>query len=150
MPDTPEPFNRRAVDVTLREHIESICAELSRRITEGDRELRQHVQNQVEQIRLALESAEHLEVERLEALRREMSIITDASSQAINKAEAATEKRFEAVNEWRGQSADRERSQQEQSGILMSTFMPREVAEAQLSEVRRSVADLTEKVGKLL
>jgi hypothetical protein len=88
--------------------------------------------------------------ERLQAVRREMELITEAAAMAIAKAEVATEKRFESVNEWRGQSADRERTMQEQNTALATTYLPREVAEAQFAEFRRTLVEMAEKIGKLV
>ena len=48
-----------------------------------------------------------------------------ASALAVAKAETATEKRFDAVNEFRAQLADQ-----------ASSFMPREVAEAQIADLK--------------
>lgn len=53
---------------------------------------------------------------------------------AIEKAQAATDRRFEAANEWRGQSADRERSQMAQTQMLLGTFLPRETFDATVKE----------------
>jgi hypothetical protein len=128
----------------------SLREELQRTIEDGDRALREHIGQQVQQIQAALVSAEKLELERIASLRREVNIINEASKTAIAKAEAATEKRFEGVNEWRGQSADRERTQQQAIQDAQERSMPREVAEAQFNELRRAVADLYEKVSKVV
>ena len=117
----------------------ALAVELTRSITEGDTNLREHIKNQIDQIRAALESAERLEVQRIEALGHSMSLIHEASEKAISKAENATEKRLESLNELRGSMADQ-----------TNTFLPREVAEAQLLEMRRAIADLTEKVNRLV
>jgi catechol-2,3-dioxygenase len=54
------------------------------------------------------------------------------------------------VNEWRGQSADRERSQQEELAKLTSQFSLREVVDAQITDLRRSLEDLRDKVNKVV
>ena len=113
--------------------------ELARAIEEGDRALRDHITQQIAQIREALNAA-----------RREADIRFEAAQAAIAKAEAAYEKRFESMNEWRGQSADRERTQQEDRLALEGKFAGREVMDAQLDAIRREVQDLREKMGKLL
>ena len=59
-----------------------------------------------------------------------------SAEKAVGKAEMANEKRFEAANEWRGQSADRETSQQAALSMLTTTLLPREVADAQMKELR--------------
>lgn len=86
----------------------------------------------------------------LEALRNEVQVLHESSERAINKAEVANEKRFEEVDAWRAQSTERERTQQEQQAALAGTFMPREVAEAQMNELRRAIADLTAKLSKIV
>jgi hypothetical protein len=77
--------------------------------------------------------------ERLSALRRELEAATRAQKEAVLKAEDATEKRFESVNEWRAQSADRERSQQEDRAIDRSSFILREVFDAQIAGINRQL-----------
>jgi hypothetical protein len=80
--------------------------------------------------------------ERLSALRRELEAATAAQKEAVIKAETATEKRFESVNEWRDQSADRERTQQEDRAKLEGAFIRREVIEAQLASIRDEMVTL--------
>jgi hypothetical protein len=53
-----------------------------------------------------------------------------AAEKATEKAEVNAEKWRENANEWRGQSADRERSQQQEITKLSSTFLPRETFES--------------------
>src|SRR4051812_3783882 len=67
-------------------------------------------------------------------LRHEREITTAAQTDAILKAEKATEKRFESVNEFRSQLADQ-----------AATFLPREVAEAQLAELRKQVSTIIDR-----
>ena len=87
--------------------------------------------------------------ERLAALRRELESATQAQKEAVLKAEVATEKRFEGTNEWRAQSADRERSQQEQMAHLAATFMPREVADATIAAIGVQVAALQSRMDTM-
>jgi len=173
---------RRGMGVAEEEREKSARAlreELSRQIDDGDRNLREHIQaqvehlasqalNNVEQLKLALAAAQRLEEERhrgidkrfedvaetgetrANAIRREMQLVNEASEQAIAKADAATEKRFASVNEWRAQSSDRERSQQEQTAILTATFAPRELMDAQLADIRRSIQALSDKVNRVV
>lgn len=130
--------------------------ELARAIEEGDRALRDHILQQVHQIRAALEAAETLELERysrLQAhvdavagtaeqhvgqLRRERELVTAAQQEAIAKAEVSTEKRFESVNEFRAQLND-----------VIAQFVPREVAETQFAEVRKSVDSITQRFNTM-
>lgn len=57
-----------------------------------------------------------------------------AAEKAVIKAEVSTEKRFEAVNEFRGQLADQAR-----------TLMPRAEAEARIDSIQKLVDDLSSK-----
>lgn len=119
----------KALDQAERERqksAEALALSLDRAMKEGDDRLREHISNQVQQIRAALESAEKLEVERMEQVKvateyvkREAAASQDAGQKAIEKAETATEKRFEAVNEFREQLND-------QAG----RFLPRETFES--------------------
>lgn len=161
---------RRAVGVASEEREKAASAlrvELARAIEEGDRNLRDHIIAQVEQIRAALVAADALEVQRytaleakldatrregemrLDAMRRELGLINDAAARAIEKAERSNEKRFEAFDEIRKTLTDQN-----------VTFLPREVAETQYAELRRSVhnladeyrraiADINQRLGKI-
>lgn len=126
---------------------------LERSIIAGDLALRDHIIQQVRQIEAALESAD----KRVEALRAEMVLrdtagkdllyaesksndirvreAFEASEKAISKAEAATDKRFDGVNAFREQLADQ-----------VQQFLPREVAEAQIAELRKLVSLNTERL----
>jgi chromosome segregation ATPase len=90
-----------------------------------------------------------LAFERMNSISREIDLMLSASKEAITKAETANEKRFEEAEQWRAQAIDRERAQQEQTATLVATFMPREVAERDLAELRRAIAELTEKTNKI-
>jgi len=118
--------HRRAIIVADQERLRAVDA-LDRVIQGGDARLREHIANQVEQVRAALVSQELLAMQR-----------HDSSERAIAKAEAANEERFRSVNEFREQLASQ-----------TQTFLPREVAEAQMAELRRAVADIAEKVSKI-
>lgn len=87
---------------------------------------------------------------RIESCRRETRLLLESSERAISKAEAANEKRFEEVDQWRTLQIDRERTEQEQLSALLGTFIPREVAEAQIAELRRTVADLSTKMNRVI
>lgn len=138
----------RASDTADAERLRSaqvLAAQLQQSIKEGDDRLREHVANQIEQVRAALESAEKLEVERMAkvmdfiaSVQREVQITAEASDKAIQKAETANEKRFDGVNDLRGTMADQ-----------ASAYMPREVAEAQINELRSQISRAAEQLGKL-
>lgn len=87
--------------------------ELARAINEGDDRLREHIANQIMQIRSALESSEKLELERLarvdadvRALAREQAILRETSNSAQNKFEIEVSDRFKQVNEFRASLDD--------------------------------------------
>jgi hypothetical protein len=110
---------------------------LERAITEADNHLREHVALQVDQIHVALQSSELLErervallvgqvshlaasfTERMAGMRRELEAAGEAAKEAVTKAENATEKRLEGLNEFRQQLSDQN-----------SSFLPRETFQA--------------------
>ncbi|MEJ7784751.1 MAG: hypothetical protein WKF96_08110 [Solirubrobacteraceae bacterium] len=133
---------RVARDTAERERekaAQALAAGLARAIQEGDDRLREHIENQVQQINAALEAA-----------RRETGIIHTASEKAIEKAEVSTDKRFFASNETRSQMADQIGSHRENLEKIVRELMPREVAEAKLDEMRQQIHVLSEKLGKLV
>ena len=118
----------RAVELAAEEREKAASAlrtALERTIAEGDERLREHITNQIGQINAALTSADKLEVARIGAVQRELTAAQESAATAVSKQEAATERRFESVNEFRAQLATQTQS-----------FMPREVADAQISEIR--------------
>jgi hypothetical protein len=115
---------------TLGERIGSVSTEthsleksLNRRVDEGDAHLRQHIDQQVMQIQQALDAA-----------RREFDITHESSERAIQKAEAAADKRFDSINKFR-----------EQLDSQAKDFMPRELATAQFDEFRKQITELQRK-----
>lgn len=84
-----------ATDVSLREYFEQRWRD--HEILDEQKTLR------FEQMFAALELRMD---ERFEALRREVITGIETSTTAVNKAETATERRFEAMNEFRGQLSD--------------------------------------------
>lgn len=112
--------SRRAVEMAERERekaAQALAGNLARAIAEGDERLREHIEQQVSQIRSALDGA-----------RRETQFAADAQKEAIAKADAANDKRFTAVNEFRSELGDR-----------WAQTMPREVAEAQIVELKKAM-----------
>ncbi len=107
---------QKAMDQAEREKVaaaEILAAGLKQMIDSGDEGLRLHIQAQTQQ---------------LESTRREMGIINEASEKAIAKAEAANEKRFAGVNEFRQQLSDQAKE-----------FMPRELAESQFADMHKEI-----------
>ena len=119
---------RDVADAEREKAAQALAHSLALRIEQGDRSLQAHIDQQVAQLEALVSSA-----------RREAATIQGASERAIAKQEAAYDERFRNLNEWRGQSADRERSQEEQMRELSSTFLPREVAEARLADVDKQL-----------
>lgn len=133
----------RQGDQALRDHIEQQVQQIRAALVAAE-------QLEVERVRSLSERLEMLNVsghsqiesriaaveasaeQHVEQLRREREIVTGAQMEAIAKAEAATEKRFESVNEFRAQLND-----------VISQFVPREVADAQFAEVRKAVDSIT-------
>ncbi len=116
----------RAVEVASDEREKSAAIlreQLGNQIDQGDQSLRNHITQQFEQYRIMLE-----------ALRREVELISDEQAKAISKAESATDKRFHSVNELRSQLQDLINSHQKALADLTATLMPREVAEAKFAE----------------
>ena len=54
------------------------------------------------------------------------------------------------VNEWRGQSLDRERSQQTQMSTLTQDFVRQDVADARHAELEKRIKTLEERVASNL
>ena len=113
--------HQRANEIAERERESSahvLASELRDRILAGDARLAEHIAQQIGQIAAALESA-----------RREQTLVASAAKEAIEKAERATEKRFSSVNAFREQLSDQ-----------VAMFMPREVAESQITEMRKALS----------
>lgn len=104
--------------------------------------LREHMQRQVDDLHALLNERYETQVKALDAAvgaqqlamqtafnaaDKAVTAALDAASRAVEKAEKASEKRFDAVNEFRGQLSDQ-----------ITTFLPR--AEAELSIGRNSDA----------
>lgn len=129
-----------------REKAAQVLAEtLTRRFAQVDKALRDHITEQVAMLRLAEQNAEALELariagmgERIEAVRRELGLLQAASAEAIAKAELATDKRFASVNEFRAQLTD-----------TISRFLPREVSEAQIAELRKAITDISDRINTM-
>ncbi len=113
--------------------IEARMEEQDRAQEKADREREKAAQVTADAVQAALESSEKLNVQRVgserearEGLRREMQLITDASQQAIVKAEEAQKDVNAKGNEFRGQLRDQ-----------AETFYPRAEAELRQREVDR-------------
>jgi len=105
---------------TLKEHFETLLAE-------RDNRLQQRYDAQQDALKAAL-------------LAQEKAVATamTAAKEAVTKAETAAERRFEGINEFRGQLADQQQ-----------TFIPRTEANAAIERNTERVADLVERVNAL-
>jgi hypothetical protein len=101
--------------------------------------LRELMSKEIDGIRAELQGQAVLSKDRLEGIQRETKLTSDASEQAIAKAEVANEKRFESMDRLRAQLAEQ-----------TNAFLPREVAEAQFLRYDQRISDLTEKLNKLV
>jgi len=111
---------------------------------------RDFTERETQHLREIIQHLRELHEQEHASIRREVKIMFEAAREAIAKAETATEKRFEGMNEWREQSSDRERSQREQMGEFSSNFMLKEVADAQFKELNSRIADLSAKLGQVV
>lgn len=98
---------------------------LVQQIASGDSALELHIADQVQQIQTVISMGSE-----------QVNAAFASSKEAILKAETATERRFESVNEFRAQLNSQTQS-----------FMPREVAEAKLAEVNKKVDELTARIN---
>jgi hypothetical protein len=136
--------------IPLSEHFTALFEEQQRAFAAADKALRDHIDAQIARFREALDAAGLLEAHRIEGVKREMTLITEAAQIALDKLAEAYEKRFEQQNEWRARLADRERVQQEEMAKLTNSFMLREVGDSKFEDVRREMTRLAEKVNKLV
>lgn len=144
--------NQRAIELAADEREKAASAlrdQLSERIAAGDTNLREHISAQVSQLRLMVENSETLSRTRHDATQREAKIQHDADQAAIDKAERANETRFASVNEWRGQSADRERTQQENIASFIATLTPLSKSEATEDKLAAAIERTQTDVARL-
>jgi len=88
-----------------------------------DRRYDQRFEAQEHAVTLALSRVDKEFHEHLRAAREETQAALTAADKAIGKSEVAAEKRFESVNEFRGQQGD-----------IVATFIPRTEAEQRIAQ----------------
>lgn len=92
-----------------------------------------------------IDNAAHSD-ERTQAVRAEAEAVRIGSDRAISKSEVAAELRFQSVNEFRAQLQDQQNATAKRDALLVSTLMPREVAEAQLRELGKQIASMQQRL----
>lgn len=108
-----------------------------------------------------LASLKELLIALIDSRTEQARLTSEAATAAVEKAERANEQQFHAANEWRRQSADRERSQAQEMAKLTATFLRSDTAEAQLKglrdsfeaqvgELRRMIEDIGAKVNSVV
>lgn len=170
MNDTTDVTLKEHVDVVLREKDRAIemateerekaahalRLEMERAVKEGDERLREHISNQIMQIKAALESAEKLETTRFDAnqtslagVAREQESLRLAQRDAQLKFERSVESRFAQVNEFRGslddlskQMATRRELETAITNALDSVEKARQERQHQIEDVRQTLAEL--------
>lgn len=127
-----EEATRTALDVARREmdqRMEAGAKMLEVVMAERDRERLAFAQSVTSRF-----EAERGELsERLTAVREQLAAAASAQKEAVIKAELATEKRFDSVNEFRAQSNDRERTMAEDRALVAANYLPRETFAAQMA-----------------
>ena len=161
----------RAGDITLREHLERVIAEHKRyidtRLHEADRlerarnaALEATLNERWARVEELIHAASQVAGEAVAQLRRERELVTTAQTEAvskaqeattlaINKAEQSTDKRFEALHMTIDRRFDTVAVNRQAIMEQISGLMPREVAETAFADIRRSIAELTEKLSKI-
>jgi len=124
--------------------VEVLATSLKQQVDTGDENLRQHIANQIDQIKQALLSADKLMEARLgtldqqiKSVHREIDIETSATRAAVQKADTATEKRFESVNEFRAQMAD-----------AAAQYITRREVEALVNTNAGKISDITDRINR--
>ena len=109
-------------DNTLRDHIKDQVAQVGRMVDNAREESRLRY----EQAEKAHEAWKIVSSNEHEAMRSETKVALDSAQRAIDKQQQTNEEKFKAMNYIREMAQDRER-----------IAMPREVAEAQIEEIRK-------------
>jgi len=131
---------QKAVEVASEEREKAasqLRQQLAQQIDAGYQSLHDHIQQQVGQLRIQLESAQ-----------RETELRAGAQQTAIDKQEKAYEARFQSVNGVRAQLQDLITSHQRSLSELTTTLMPREVAESKIAEGDKKIAALTSRLDQ--
>jgi len=127
----PAAGSSAATDVSLREHLTSLIEALEEQMNRRLHAIEQQVRDALAAAEKLSESQRTTVEERIKGVETLARVTQDSAQAAVSKAEDATSKRFESVNEFRAQLADQ-----------TSQFLPREVFDTtvqQWSEWRQGV-----------
>ncbi len=116
----------------------ALAVQLTQQIDQGDRALKDHIEQQFAQLSIMLEST-----------RREVDIRSEEQQKAITKAEVSTDNRFQSVNGLRSQMGELITNHQQALSVLTGTLMPREVAEAKIEDLSNKVAANTGRLDRM-
>ncbi len=131
---------RDAVKVASEEREKSavqLRLQLAQQIEQGDKALRDHIAQQISQLRIMLE-----------ATQREAEVRADSQQKAIDKSEVDYTNRFKAVNGLRDQMQELISSHQKALSDLTSSLMPREVAEAKIEDLNTKISANTSRIDR--
>lgn len=123
---TPNPHSDR---VTALEYLTTLISTLDRRFDTAHEDLKASIIDRFTAIRVLVDANDLRYQQRFDAANEAVHAALVAAEKATTKAEAAADKRFESVNEFRAQLADQ-----------AATFIPRAESEARM----RSLAELVE------
>lgn len=127
--------NLQVVHANTRQGLQAAMNEADRalasQVADADGQLRTSINKLADLMEIRFTDAKATSQSTLSSMQREFALVNEASEKAIQKAEVASEKRFDSVNEFRAQLADQGQ-----------TFMPREVADAINNEQSKRIEAL--------
>lgn len=126
-------------------HERDKACDLSREVNQKSFDaLKLYIDSQVANLNTAIAASRILKLSLIESLKtqiasvhREIDIETKANKEAVDKADRAAEKRFESVNEFRGQMADQQ-----------AEFISRREVEAMVNSAAEKIASLTDRINR--
>jgi hypothetical protein len=133
MPPTSDPNGGRTHEPSLRE----VVAELDG-FREAMNERDQRYRSQFEAVEEKGVERDRRYEDRFTAMDEKTSLALTASEKAVSKAETATEKRFDAVNEFRGQLKDQ-----------AATLLPRAESDGKFKSYDEKFEDMKKEIGAL-
>ena len=120
------------------QRVEDLQIQVDRRFTHSESNSKDMHEAIKATIKAALDARASAVEDRFSALERLMDTRFESTERAVNKAETAAEKRFDSVNEFRGQLADQ-----------AASFLPRREAETEFRSVREAQDNLRKEITDL-